>query len=108
MSYFSVRFRFKFVKIKIKYSQFGLWIYGYKGSWDNSMCVMQTNGNKKDLNTNEQHQGFNRALILLRVYEKNVQIQNRDLVPPKMSPTHSFSVMYQKPFIYCRNRTNSQ
>ena len=29
-----------------------------------------------------------------------------DLVHPKMSPTLSFSVMYQKPFIYRRNRTS--
>ena len=31
-----------------------------------------------------------------------------DLFQPKMSPTLSFSGMYQKPFIYCRNKTNSQ
>ena len=31
-----------------------------------------------------------------------------DLVQPKMSPTLSFSSMYKKPFIYRRNKTNSQ
>ena len=31
-----------------------------------------------------------------------------DLFQPKMSPTLSFSGMYQKSFIYRRNRTNSQ
>ena len=31
-----------------------------------------------------------------------------DLFQPKMSPTLSFSSMYQKSFIYRRNRTNSQ
>ena len=31
-----------------------------------------------------------------------------DLVHTKISPTISFSGMYLKPFIYCRNRTNSQ
>ena len=31
-----------------------------------------------------------------------------DGVQPKMSPTISFSGMYQKQFIYCRNSTNSQ
>ena len=30
-----------------------------------------------------------------------------DLVQPKMSPTLSFYAMYQKSFIYRRNRTNS-
>ena len=30
-----------------------------------------------------------------------------DLVQPKMSLTLSFSGMYQKSFIYCRNKTNS-
>ena len=37
-----------------------------------------------------------------------IQDQVGDGVHPKISPTISFSGMYQKPFIYCRNRTNSQ
>ena len=32
----------------------------------------------------------------------------KDLFQPKMSPTLSFYGMYQKSFIYCRNRNNSQ
>ena len=31
-----------------------------------------------------------------------------DVFKPKMSPTILFSGMHQKPFIYRRNRTNSQ
>ena len=31
-----------------------------------------------------------------------------DMVETKMSPTLTFSGMYRKPFIYSRNRTNSQ
>ena len=40
-------------------------------------------------------------------YTKTQKATN-DLVHPKMSPTLSFSGMYQKPFIYHRNSTNSQ
>ena len=34
--------------------------------------------------------------------------QYTEKVEPNMSPTILFSGMYQKPFIYCRNRTNFQ
>ena len=42
---------------------------------------------------------------LLFIYLLSISI---DGVQPKMSPTISFYGMYQKPFIYRRNRTNSQ
>ena len=43
----------------------------------------------------------------LCIIPKDMQI-DLDFVQPKMSPTLSFFGMYQKPFIYGRNRTNSR
>ena len=43
----------------------------------------------------------------LCIIPKDMQI-DLDLVQTKMSPTLSFSGMYLKPFIYGRNKTNSQ
>ena len=47
-------------------------------------------------------------LVVTLVYMLTYIFLCYDGVQPKMSPTISFSGMYQKSFIYLRNRTNSQ